>query len=142
ERLKAPDELPVLTGLQLLSVAQNGPNSLGEDVGTSALLLTLPADDLPHPLPASWRVVRRSTHAAMVLVVMRSRIDWSRFEVCARSADGPEQPCVESGMRRDDSAPGFTVRNMPPSERRARGTLKLRLPLRPAAPGSTDEIFM
>jgi hypothetical protein len=142
EHLKTPYGLPVLMGLQQLSAAGNGPSPVVADVGTSVLLMMLEADELPHPLPSSWTVVRRSTRAATVLVFMQSRIDWSKFEVCTPPADGLEQHCEESGWRFDEAAAIFNVQNMPPAGLRSRGTLKLRLPLRPAAPGFTEEIFM
>jgi hypothetical protein len=142
ESTKTPYGLPVLAGLRQLGADGNTPSPVAADVGESALLLILEAGELPQPLPSSWKVVRRSARAATVLVFMRSRIDWGKFEVCVRPADSPEQPCEESSLRLDDAAPGMNVRNMPQSEARSRGTLTLRLRLRPGVPGSTQEIFM
>jgi hypothetical protein len=140
--LKTPYSAVVMTGLRQLSAAGDAPSPVVTDAGTSALLMILAADDLPRPLPSNWKVVRRSVRTAAVLIFTPSRIDWSKFEVCVRPADGPEQPCEESSLQPDVAAPGFNVRNMPRSNVRSRGTLRLRLPLRPAAPGSTEEIFM
>jgi hypothetical protein len=142
ESLKTPSGVAVLLGVWQLTADGAGRAPAAADVGSSALLMTLPADELPHPLPAGWNVARRSARAATVLIFTTSRIDWSRFEVCARPANGPEQPCTESGWRFDEAADSFAVPNMPPSGLSGRGTLTLRLPLRGAARGSTEAIFM
>ncbi len=141
ENVKAPAPTTILMGLRRLAGEANAPTPVVAAVGDSALLMVLELDDLPQPLPLNWKVVRRSARAAVILVLLQSRVDWKKFEVCMRPANGPEQPCVEAGWRIDETVPTLSVPNMPPSGR-SRGTLKLRLPLRPAVPGSSEEIYM
>ncbi len=142
ESAKAMEQTLLLTGLRQLGTPQRTSNSSAADRET-AVLMTVEADDLPEPLPANWRVVRRLRDAAIVLVFMESRIDWGRFEVCVLPGDGQTETCRDASLR-EMPAPTepLIVPGMPPAAMRSRARLRLRLPLRPAASGFTDEVFM
>jgi hypothetical protein len=58
ERLKVPEGMLVLTGLRHMSGAVDGATPAAADSETSALLMTLRADELPQPLPSNWKIVR------------------------------------------------------------------------------------
>ena len=141
ERLKTPYGVAVLGGLRQLTVAVDGSRPGMPDDGRGALLLVLGADDLPHPLPVNWRIVSRGSRSITVLIVVPSRIDWSRFEVCIRSSVGAQAQCAERSWGFDEATGSF-VPDMPPAGEGWRGVLEMSLPLRPALPGSTHEIFM
>lgn len=140
--LQSSAGMPALMGLRELAIADPSPESVQSDPTTSALLVSLNSADLPTPLPPNWAVIRQSTQSALVLIVTRSRIDWSRFEVCLRLSDGSTQWCKESGLRFEKDAFDLEARNMPSGAARWSGTLTLRLPLRAAIPSHTEAIFM
>ncbi len=142
EGLKAPEDMVVLRGLRQLTVVRDGRGRPADDAGTNAVLMVFGAHELPDPLPSSWVVVRRSVHAATVLIFMQSHLDWSDFEVCRDLPDGEQQPCATSSLQDSDARETLDVRNMPASPMRGRSTLRLRLRLHAFTPGSVDEIFM
>jgi len=128
-------------GLRHYALAAPEPDTTGADPTASAILLPLSRADLPHPLPPNWLVVRASD-PAIVLIVTRSRLDWSRFDVCLRLSDGTAEPCKESGLLFERDQAGPTARNMPWGGPHWSGTLTLRVPLRDPIPGVSEAIFM
>ena len=143
ERLKTPQSALVFTAIQRFGSVPSGPMPAAADLATTALLLRLGADVLPQPVPPNWRVVRRSTRAATVMVFMPStRIDWSTFQICTQPADAVAPACSEGSMRLDATAPIVIAPGMPSPIQRRRGTLTLQVPLRPPAPESVEAIFM
>ena len=129
-------------GLRELAIADPMPETAVGDPTASAILVSLGSADLPSPLPPNWVVIRASYPTALVLIVTRSRIDWSRFDVCLRLRDGPAQPCQESGLLFEKDAPALKARNMPWGGPHWSGTLALRVPLRAPVPGLNEAIFM
>jgi hypothetical protein len=141
-RVKGPSEVSIVTGLRDLSVATDPPATSAADDGVGAVLLVLEPGEMPQPLPTGWSVVHRSSRATTVLIVMPSRIDWRRFDVRVEPVDVPAGPWVGSSLWLEEPRDAIGVPNLPPPSAGVRGTLRIRLPLRPAAPGSTDEIFL
>ncbi len=141
ERLKTPEGMVVRTALRHLGGSVDAAPAVAEDSESSALLMILRADELPQPLPSNWQIVRRSRRTAVALIHVQSRIDWSTFAACMRPADDPTQECVETSFR-FASGTLSAVPGMPRSDVRSRGTLSLRLHLRPAVSDFTDEIFL
>ncbi len=144
ERLKAPHGMVVLTGLRYLGGATDADaaSPVSEDSETSALLISLRADELPQPLPSNWKIVRRSRRMAVVLVHTQSRIDWSAFTACVRPANDPARVCAETGFRFAGAESHFGLPGMPTAVMRSRDTLTLRLHVRPAGSNFTDEVFL
>jgi hypothetical protein len=79
---------------------------------------------------------------AIVLIHLQSRIDWSTFTVCQRSPDDPARRCAKSGFRFAGAGSHIELPGMPRADQRSRGTLTLRLRVRPASSNFTDEVFL
>jgi hypothetical protein len=141
ENLKTPYGVALLNGLGGDAGARE-PGATTNPAGSGALAMVLDLRDLPDPLPANWRVVRRSDRFATVLVFLQSRINWSEFEVCTRPAGETTPHCEASGWRFGGEAP-VAVANWPTAGQDWRGTVELSFTMRPATgTGSEDEIFM
>ena len=123
-RLRSPDGIATLTGLRQLT--EDAPRRAGGAAET-ALLLTLPAADVPATPPAGWRVLRRAAPAATVLIALPSRLDWSDFEACAQ-AQGAAAPSCARGTWHFDAERGIRVPNMPPGGGGWRGTVLFSSP--------------
>jgi hypothetical protein len=136
--------VPALTGLLQLTSHSDATPALGSPRET-AILLSIDADDLPQPLPADWKIVRRSAQSATVLIVQRSRLDWSRCEVCSRQGGASDEHCAAATWPSSDvGARDLTMAlpQMPPAGGQWIGMLRLRLPLRIDPNGATGAIFM
>lgn len=141
DSLKTPRGMTVLTGIQQLDAVDDVAGGHAMENGENALLLTFATADLPEPLPPHWFILRRSGGVATVLIISRSQLDWSRFEICTSSAESPEPRCRDSGLRFVPDAFTFGAANMPTGGP-WRGTLTVRVPLR-SRPGEIgEEIFM
>jgi hypothetical protein len=139
--LKAPEGMLALEAIHQLGDASDPTGPAADDGAATAVLVRLEDPEIPQPLPSTWTVVRRNGRAAWMLIIVRSRIDWSAFEVCVRGDDGTEPSCEATGLRPVRAA-HFSVANMPSAEARSRGTLALRLRLRQTRPGAAEEIFL
>jgi hypothetical protein len=128
--------------LRELAIADAMPETTPGDPTASAILVPLTRADLPDPLPLDWVMIRDSHPIALVLIVTRSRIDWSRFDVCLRLDQGATHPCQESGLLFEEDAPGLDPRHMPRGGPHWRGSLALRLPFRTSMSGRAEAIFM
>lgn len=140
ERIKTPYGMAFASGLQQALGSGQASGAVAPDPGALALLLVLEREDLPQPLPASWQVVHHSSQAATVLVVTRSRIDWSALLICTQPADGSAQSC-EEGHWEAGAVTGIFLPHMPPGGA-WRGTLQLWLPLREEAVGFATHVAM
>jgi hypothetical protein len=142
DSLKTPQSMTVLSGMRQLVLADHRSGAASPAEGESAFLLVLASDDLPHPLPASWTVLRRAAKGNTVLIVTRSRLDWSRIQVCTRPADAEEQDCEASGLRFNATTPSLEIAHMPRGGSQWRGALTIRVPLRSAPRNASEAIFM
>jgi hypothetical protein len=136
--LKTPDGATLLSGLRQ-SVGRSVPAAPARSDGRSAMLLVLDAVDLPHPLPPSWRIVRRTGESLVVLVLTRARIDWHDLTVCMQPADGSPQRCDK---RTWEPANELFPPHLPPGGVGWQGTLRVSFAVRAAEAGFVDEIFM
>lgn len=147
ERLKTPHGVTVLIGMrQALEAAaasrpEGGTGAPPTDAPDNAIMMMIGAQDVPDPVPSNWRVVRRAEHAATVLVLAESPLDWRTFGLCVRPAHDSEWKCTETGWR-FDAAGRIFVPDMPPPGLGWRGTIRMSVPLRPTAPGDSAAIFM
>ncbi len=139
--LKAPEGMVALEGIHQLDDASDQTGTATDDGAATAVLVRLDGSEMPQPLPPNWTVVQRDERGTWMLIIVRSRIDWGAFEVCARGDDGAEPSCEATGLR-PVRAPHFSVENMPRADVRSPGTLALRLRLRDGRPGAAEEIFM
>ena len=138
QRVKSPSSVAVLTAIRRIAAAPDGSPQADRDAPTAALFVTMATEALPDPLPPDWRIIRRASTTTTVLIVLGSRVDWRAFEVCVQAEDG-DRRCAPSGFAWNDT-PVFAVANMPSPGAQPRGTLTIRLTVRP---GPADEtVFM
>jgi hypothetical protein len=139
-----PERADALTGLLQHLAADAPPRSAGDGADDTAMLINLKEDELPDPLPPTWRVLRRSASKVSVLVLSRARLDWRRFELCV---PGPNErtarcnPVTWDGLdpRRDAVN---RLPHMPPAGVRWTGVLRLRVPLLRQTSAAPGAVFM
>ena len=137
-----PERIITLIGL-LQQPADGMPARLDADrAHDTATLVRMKEADLPDRVPPTWRVLRRSSGVATVLLVNRARLDWWHFDVCV---PGP----VEASERCDPVTwDGFDPRrdaanalpHMPPAGVRWTGLFRLRIPV--LTPSEGGAVFM
>lgn len=139
-QLKSPSGNAVLTGALQLAGHQPRTAAGDSDARTTAFLLVLRSSDLPRTVPSTWRILRRSTNAATVLVLARSPIDWSDFEVCTSTGAGAQQ--CRRGEWQYSEVTGIYVSGMPPGGSGWRGELRLRLRMYSAEKHAPAVLFL
>lgn len=137
--LKTPEGITFLSGLRYALPPTLHPVGAPGHRERGAIFLTLDPAVLPEPMPPSWRIVRRTRQSVVVLVLMRSRIDWRELLVCIQPADGSPQRCDRRSWQPEHE---LFVAHLPPGGAGWQGKLRLSLALHPTAAGFVDEIFM
>jgi hypothetical protein len=139
-----PQRVDVLTGLLQQRTGDVPAGSETDVTHDTATLIKVQQADLPDPLPRTWRVLRRSSGDATVLVVDRARLDWRRFEVCVPAAGGATERCDAVTWEGFDPLRDAVnaLPYMPPAGVRWTGMLRLRVPVLPHAGPAGGAIFM
>jgi hypothetical protein len=133
-----------LTGL-LQQLPDDVPARSETDVAReSAMLLKVKDVELPDPLPPTWRVLRRSSGDATVLLVNRARLDWRQFQLCVPGpGDAMERcdPVTWAGFNPLRDAVN-ALPHMPPAGVRGTGVFRLRIPVLPQSGPESGAVFM
>lgn len=138
-----PERANLLTGVLQQRTDHTSAPPQTDVAHATATLIRMKAAELPEPLPPTWRVLRRSSGNATVLVLNRTRLDWRRFELCIPApGDGPErcEPVTWDGFHPLHDAVN-ALPHMPPAGVRWTGVFRLRIPILPHA-GPGGAIFM
>jgi len=136
--LRTPYGATLLTGLRQIVANDEQPTPAAE-TGGDAFLMMVETGELPAPLPSNWTIVGGSPRAVLVLVFLQSLIDASEFTLCTQ-AEGDSEPHCEKTTLQSNRERGTFVDGLPPPG--WRGTIEAEFGLRPAAAGSSAEIFM